>query len=89
MSLETTYKYMNIQEAAAYTGYKIGTIYRMTSSESIPFMGGRGCKLEFDPMELDLWRSLDRTKDAARAIMSERQERVAKKIGLKLRKRGL
>lgn len=81
----STYKYMNINEAAEYTGYKISTIYKKTSEQSIPFLGGKS-KLEFDPIELDQWRQLGRTAEAAKAIMNERLERIGKKIGMRIRK---
>jgi hypothetical protein len=72
---------MNITEASEYTGYTIKTLYYKVHLLEIPFIGGKRVRLEFDPTELDIWQSLNKTKDAARAIMRNRQEKAGKKIG--------
>jgi hypothetical protein len=77
---------MNIAEASEYTGYTIKTLYYKVHLREVPFIGGKRVRLEFDPMELDIWQSLNKTKEAARAIMRARQDKAAKKIGYKLRR---
>jgi hypothetical protein len=83
---DNTYRYFNIQQAAEYLGFSVNTVYQKTCRRAIPFMGGNKKRLEFDPMELDLWRQINRTAEAAQAIMADREGRACKKVGMKMRR---
>lgn len=43
-----------IDEVASYTGYKIGTIYNLTSQNLIPHRRKRG-RIFFIPLEIQNW----------------------------------
>ncbi|MBD3197353.1 MAG: helix-turn-helix domain-containing protein [Candidatus Lokiarchaeota archaeon] len=47
-------EYLNINELHEYTGIKKSTIYKMTSTEEIPFMKPKG-RLIFKRREIDKW----------------------------------
>lgn len=46
---------LTIEEAAAYTGITVSTIYKLTSTQAIPFSKPRGKMLYFNRAELDNW----------------------------------
>lgn len=47
-------RFLNVKEAARYTGYAEDTIYRLTSQKIIPH-SKRGRKVFFDQTELEAW----------------------------------
>lgn len=46
---------LTIEEAAAYTGISVSTIYKLTSTQAIPFYKPRGKMVYFNRTELDNW----------------------------------
>lgn len=53
---------LTIEEAAAYTGLTVSTIYKLTSTQQIPHSKPRGKMLYFDRAELDTWLLQRRVK---------------------------
>ncbi|MBS4052515.1 MAG: helix-turn-helix domain-containing protein [Methylomonas sp.] len=51
-----------IDEAAAYTGLSVSSIYKLTSAQEIPHYKPRGKMLYFDRAELDSWLLQRRVK---------------------------
>lgn len=56
---------LTIDEAAAYTGLSVSSIYKLTSTQEIPHYKPRGKMLYFDRAELDSWLLQRRVKTAA------------------------
>ena len=55
-------KVLTIEEACSYTGYTIGYIYKLTSSQQIPHFK-RGKKVFFDKDELIAWMKQNKVQD--------------------------
>ncbi|MFT3908066.1 MAG: helix-turn-helix domain-containing protein [Ferruginibacter sp.] len=55
-------KPLNFKEACAYLGYSKGSMYKLTSSQIIPFSKPNGGKLFFDKNDLDDWLLKSKTK---------------------------
>lgn len=53
---------LTIDEAAAYTGLSVSSIYKLTSTQEIPHYKPRGKMLYFDRAELDTWLLQRRVK---------------------------
>lgn len=53
---------LNIDEAAAYTGMTVSYLYKLTSTQSVPYYKPRGKMLYFDRAELDSWLLQRRVK---------------------------
>lgn len=53
---------LTIEEAAAYTGLTVSTIYKLTSTQQIPHSKPRGKMLYFDRAELESWLLQRRVK---------------------------
>ncbi len=47
--------YLSVREAAQYTGYSIGYIYRLVKDRAIPFHAPNGGRIIFARVELDEW----------------------------------
>ena len=56
---------LTIDEAAAYTGISVSSIYKLTSTQGIPHYKPRGKMLYFNRAELDSWLLQRRVKTAA------------------------
>jgi len=56
---------LTIDEAAAYTGLSVSSIYKLTSTQEIPHYKPRGKMLYFNRAELDSWLLQRRVKTAA------------------------
>lgn len=48
-------KYIDANEAAAYLGVKMNTLYKLTSKKRIPYYSPGGRKIMFKLEELDRW----------------------------------
>jgi len=46
---------LGIQEASEYTGYSKGYLYKLTSTNAIPYSKPNGKKIYFSKEDLDLW----------------------------------
>ncbi|WP_150048680.1 helix-turn-helix domain-containing protein [Methylomonas rhizoryzae] len=68
---------LTIEEAAAYTGLTVSTIYKLTSTQQIPHSKPRGKMLYFDRAELDTWL-LQRRIKTVDEIASAAADHVAK-----------
>jgi len=55
-------KMLTIEEACSYTGYTIGYMYKLTSSQQIPHFK-RGKKVFFDKDELIAWMKQNKVQD--------------------------
>ena len=55
-------KMLTIEEACSYTGYTIGYMYKLTSSQQIPHFK-RGKKVFFDKDELIAWMKQNKIQD--------------------------
>ena len=55
-------KVLTIEEACSYTGYTIGYMYKLTSSQQIPHFK-RGKKVFFDKDELIAWMKQNKVLD--------------------------
>lgn len=55
-------KVLTIEEACSYTGYTIGYMYKLTSSQQIPHFK-RGKKVFFDKDELIAWMKQNKIQD--------------------------
>ncbi|WP_446808643.1 helix-turn-helix domain-containing protein [Methylomonas sp. 2BW1-5-20] len=53
---------LSFEEAALYLGFAESYLYKLTSSQQIPFYKPLGKKLFFKREELDTWRLQNRTK---------------------------
>lgn len=53
---------LTIDEASAYTGLSVSSIYKLTSTQEIPHYKPRGKMLYFDRAELDSWLLQRRVK---------------------------
>lgn len=53
---------LSFEEAALYLGFAESYLYKLTSSQQIPFYKPLGKKLFFKREELDSWRLQNRTK---------------------------
>lgn len=53
---------LTIDEAAAFTGLSVNTIYKLTSTQEIPHYKPRGKMLYFDRAELEAWLLQRRVK---------------------------
>lgn len=53
---------LTIEEAAAYTGLSVSSIYKLTSTQEIPHYKPRGKMLYFNRAELDGWLLQRRVK---------------------------
>lgn len=56
---------LTIDEAAAYTGLSVSSIYKLTSTQEIPHYKPRGKMLYFDRAELNSWLLQRRVKTTA------------------------
>lgn len=72
-------KVLNMEEASKYLGLSVSHLYKLTSSDSIPYYKPNGKKLYFNRQELDAWllRNRSTTKEeiemeAANYIMKNR-----------------
>lgn len=72
-------KVLNMEEASKYLGLSVSHLYKLTSSDSIPYYKPNGKKLYFNRQELDVWllRNRSTTKEeiemeAANYIMKNR-----------------
>lgn len=54
MTMSTNKKLMTINEAAAYLGLSVHTLYSWTSQRRVPFVK-LGNRVRFDPRKLDAW----------------------------------
>ena len=48
-------KVLNMEEASKYLGLSVSHLYKLTSSDSIPYYKPNGKKLYFNREELDQW----------------------------------
>ena len=60
-------RYLNIREAAEFTGYAVGTLYGWVSQRRVPVIKKRG-RLRFDVRALELWMQAD-----ARGVVSDEE----------------
>lgn len=51
---------LNLQEASTYTGLSTSNIYKLTSTNQIPFYCPQGKKIYFNRKELDQWLQQNR-----------------------------
>ncbi len=47
--------YLSVREAAEYTGYSVGYLYKLIAASSIPFYVPNGGRIIFTRVELDKW----------------------------------
>ena len=47
--------YLSVREAAEYTGYSVGYLYKLIAANSIPFYVPNGGRIIFTRVELDEW----------------------------------
>jgi excisionase family DNA binding protein len=47
--------YLSVREAAVYTGYSVGYIYKLVKDRAIPFHTPNGGRIIFSRLELDEW----------------------------------
>lgn len=68
---------LTIEEAAAFTGLSVSTIYKLTSRQEIPHYKPRGKMLCFNRIELEAWQMQNRVKTTDE-IQTEAGNHVAK-----------
>ncbi len=78
-SYEHSKNIFGIEEASEYTGYSVGYLYKLTSTNSIPFSKPNGKKIYFSREDLDLWlmsnkkRSNKQIDDLASSFITKRK----------------